>query len=169
MSQHFLLSSKARSLSLATIFGLSDTEIEETFRRIRWAETQGDPVCPFCDSPGAYNCRRRNGAPRFRCRCCQADFSITSGTLFASHKRPLRVYLAAIAIFCNELRGKSMLAMSRDLGISYKAAFVFCHKMREAMGAGMPVGTVTVPRRVNLAIRRRCPEQSILSEGRNAR
>jgi hypothetical protein len=27
-----------------------------------------------------------------------------------------------------------MLAMSRDLGVSYKAAFVLCHKMREAMG-----------------------------------
>jgi len=64
---------------------------------------------------------------------CQKDFSITSGTLFASHKLPLRAYLGAIAIFCNEVKGKSMLAMSRDLGISYKAAFVLCHKMREAM------------------------------------
>lgn len=40
---------------------------------------------------------------------------------------------AAIALFCNEVKGKSMLAMSRDLGLSYKAAFVLCHKMREAM------------------------------------
>ncbi len=43
--------------------------------------------------------------------------SITSGTLFASHKLPLKAYLAAIAIFCNEVKGKSMLAMSRDLGL----------------------------------------------------
>jgi hypothetical protein len=85
----------------------------------------------------AYDCRRPNGAPRFRCRACQKDFSITSGTLFASHKLPLRLYLAAIAIFCNEVKGKSMLAMSRDLGLSYKAAFVLCHKMREAMAAEM--------------------------------
>jgi hypothetical protein len=28
---------------------------------------------------------------------------------------PLRAYLLAIAIFCNEVKGKSMLAMSRDL------------------------------------------------------
>ncbi len=26
-------------------------------------------------------CRRPNGAPRFRCRACHKDFSITSGTL----------------------------------------------------------------------------------------
>jgi hypothetical protein len=47
------------------------------------------------------------------------------------------MYLAAIAIFCNEVKGKSMLAMSRDLGVSYKAAFVLCHKMREAMAEEM--------------------------------
>src|SRR5271156_3150621 len=58
---------------------------------------------------------------------------LTAGTLFASHKMPLRAYLMAIAIFCNEVKGKSMLAMSRDLGTSYKASFVLCHKMREAM------------------------------------
>jgi molybdenum-dependent DNA-binding transcriptional regulator ModE len=54
-----------------------------------------------------------------------------------SPQLPLRTYLAAIAIFCNEVKGKSMLAMSRDLGLSYKAAFVLCHKMREAMAAEM--------------------------------
>jgi hypothetical protein len=47
----------------------------------------------------------------------------TSGTLFASHKLPLRGYLAAIAVFCDEVKGKSALALSRDLGLSYKSAF----------------------------------------------
>ena len=70
---------------------------------------------------------------RFRCRACQKDFTITSGTLFASHKLPLRCYLAAIAIFCNEVKGKSALALSRDLSVSYKCAFVLLHKLREAM------------------------------------
>lgn len=65
------------------------------------------------------------------------DFSITSGTLFASRKQPMKIYLAAIAIFCNELKGKSMLAMSRDLGVAYKTAFVLCHKIREAMASSM--------------------------------
>ncbi len=86
-----------------------------------------------CGGLDAYECRRPNGALRFRCKACAKDFTITSGTLFASHKLPLRAYLAAIAIFCNEVKGKSMLALSRDLGLSYKAAFVLCHKMREAM------------------------------------
>ena len=79
----------------------------------------------------------RTAAPRFRCQACSKDFAITSGTLFASHKLPLRGYLAAIAIFCNEVKGKSMLALSRDLGLSYKSAFVLAHKLREAMAEEM--------------------------------
>jgi transposase-like protein len=131
--QHFLLSSTAKTLSLAQVFRMTDLEAETVFRSVRWPETKGEAVCPHCGGLDAYEARRTNGALRFRCKACQKDFSITSGTLFASHKMPLRSYLAAIAIFCNEVKGKSMLAMSRDLGLSYKTAFVLGHKMREAM------------------------------------
>ena len=137
MSQHFLLSRQAKTLSLASVFRMSDAEAERTFRSVRWADTNGEPVCPKCGGLEPYEYRRETGALAFECKACKAHFSITSGTLFASHKLPLRMYLAAIAVFCNEVKGKSMLAMSRDLGLSYKAAFVLCHKMREAMAASM--------------------------------
>ena len=133
MAQHYLLSRAAKTLSLGAVFTMKDAEAEMTFRRIRWADTNGEPVCPHCGSLDAYDCRRLKGAPRFRCKGCGKDFSITSGTLFASHKLPLRCYLAAIAIFCNEVKGKSALALSRDLNVSYKCAFVLLHKLREAM------------------------------------
>jgi transposase-like protein len=125
MAQHFLLSKQAKSLSLASIFTMKDAEAEMAFRRVRWADTDGAPVCPHCGGVDAYDCRRLKGAPRFRCRACVKDFTITSG--------PLRAYLAAIAIFCNEVKGKSALALSRDLNLSYKSAFVLLHKLREAM------------------------------------
>ena len=99
MAQHFLLSRPAKSLSLAQVFRMSDTEAETMFAKLRWPLTDGAPVCAKCGGLDAYDCRCPNGAPRFRCRACNADFSITSGTLFASHKLPLRAYLAAIAIF----------------------------------------------------------------------
>ena len=131
--QHFLLSPAAKTLTLATVFRMTDAEAETMFRQVRWPSTSGAPVCPECGGVDAYEFRRANGALRFECRACRHEFSITAGTLFASHKLPLRAYLAAIAIFCNEVKGKSMLALSRDLGLSYKTAFVLCHKMREAM------------------------------------
>jgi transposase-like protein len=116
---------------------MSDAEVEATFRLVRWPNTDGKPVCPECGGLDAYESRRCNGASRYRCKQCKGDFSITSGTLFASHKLSLRMYLAAIAAFCNEVKGKSMLALSRELGLSYKAAFVLCHKLREAIGEDM--------------------------------
>jgi transposase-like protein len=135
--QHFLLSSKAKTLRLADVLRMTDAEAETAFRKFRWQDTAGEPVCPSCGGLDAYDCRRPNGAPRFRCRACRKDFSVTNGTLFASHKRPLRDYLAAIAIFVNEVKGKSALALSRDLGLAYKSAFVLAHKMREAMAEEM--------------------------------
>src|SRR5436305_2469514 len=137
MAQHFLLSSGAKTLSLASVFRMSDAEAETAFRKVRWPDTNGAPVCPHCGGVDPYDCRRPSGAPRFECRACKKDFSITSGTLFASHKLPLRSYLAAIAVFCNEVKGKSALALSRDLGLSYKTAFVLLHKCREAMAEEM--------------------------------
>lgn len=50
MAQHFLLSSKARSLSLIKIATMSDDEVDEVFKQIRWADTNGEPVCPCCGS-----------------------------------------------------------------------------------------------------------------------
>jgi transposase-like protein len=134
MSQHSLLSAAARTLSLAKILRMGDTEAETLFASIRWPSTQGKPVCPHCGGLNAYECRRPNGSLRFRCKACQGDFSLTSGTLFAFHKLPLRTYLAAIAIFCNEVKGKCALALSRDLDVQYKTAFVMTHKIREAVG-----------------------------------
>ncbi|MEA2733252.1 MAG: hypothetical protein QOF70_7727 [Acetobacteraceae bacterium] len=109
--------------------------IRNVFARLRWPHTDGKPVCPSCGCQICYDCRRRPDQPRWRCKACRADFSVTSGTLFAWHKLPMRTYLMAIAVFSNEVKGKSMLAFSRDLDVQYKTAFVLAHKLREAMAA----------------------------------
>jgi hypothetical protein len=77
----------------------------------------------------------RTGRPAGAAKPSLNSFSVTSGTLFHSRKKPLRSYLMAIAIFANEVKGKSMLAMARDLGVAYQTSFVLAHKMREAMSA----------------------------------
>src|SRR5216683_916907 len=133
MASHFLLSAAARTLTLASVARMSDEEAERVFIRLRWADNNGKAYCAHCGCLTVYMARRPKGAPRWRCKACRKDFSVTSGTLFAFHKMPLRAYLMAVAIFCNEVKGKSMLALSRDLGTQYKTAFVLAHKMREAM------------------------------------
>jgi transposase-like protein len=130
MAQHFLLTAKARTLSLSAVLRLSDDEAFETFKAIRWED--GDPVCPKCGTEAVYTYAARR---IFKCKSCAAQFSVTSGTIFAGRKLAIRDYLAAIALFVNGAKGVSMLQMSRDLGVQYKTAFVLCHKLREAMAA----------------------------------
>ncbi|MGD9541482.1 IS1595 family transposase [Methylocystis sp.] len=132
MAQHFLLSAAARSLSLAKVARMTDEEARDAFRLIRWASTEGQPVCPRCGCLGVYALKCR---PAFMCKSCNRQFSVTSGTIFADRKLPIRDYLLAIAIFVNEVKGKNALALSRDLNVSYMTAFVLAHKIREALAA----------------------------------
>jgi transposase-like protein len=134
MPQHFLLSREAKTLTIGSVARMTEEEVERVFIRLRWSDNNGAPYCPRCGATTIWQSRRA-GCLRYQCKSCQKDFSLTSGTLFASRKLPLRGYLLAIAIFCNEVKGKSMLALSRDLGTSYKAAFVLAHKLREAMAS----------------------------------
>lgn len=132
MSQHFLLSAKARTLSLAKVLRQSDEEAFETFKAIRWADNNGEAYCPRCGCVEIYNLSDNR---RFKCAGCLHKFSVTSGTIFASRKMPLRDILGAIAIFVNGAKGHSALQLSRDLDCQYKTAFVLLHKLREAMTA----------------------------------
>lgn len=131
MSQHFLLSVQARTLSLRKIFSLSDDQAFEMFKQSRWGHH--DAICPCCGSAAKhYFIKTRR---QWRCRDCNHTFSVTSGTIFASHKLPLKVYLAAIAIYCNAVKGLSALQLARDLDVQYKTAFVLAHKIRESLMA----------------------------------
>ncbi|MEX1060241.1 MAG: IS1595 family transposase [Methyloceanibacter sp.] len=132
MSQHFLLSAAARSLSLAKVASMSDEEAFGAFRLIRWSDNEGEPYCPRCGCVALYFAKKRR---LWECKACKHQFSITSGTIFASRKLPVRDYLLAIAIFVNSAKGHSALQLSRDLDVQYKTAFVLSHKLREAVGS----------------------------------
>jgi transposase-like protein len=140
MAQHFLLTAKARSLSLAKVARLSDEEAYQTFKLVRWATTDGAPVCPRCGCVAVYTYATRK---LFKCKACNHQFSVTSGTIFASRKLSIRDYLLAIAIFVNGAKGHSALQLSRDLDCQYKTAFVMAHKIREALASEANGATVS--------------------------
>ncbi|WP_426315302.1 IS1595 family transposase [Methylobacterium fujisawaense] len=132
MSQHFLLSRAARTLSLAKVARMSPEEAHDAFRMIRWCDTGGEPICPRC---GGLTHSFISTRKLWKCQACKHQFSVTSGTTFASRKLPIGTYLLAIAIFVNGAKGHSALQLSRDLDVQYKTAFVLSHKLREAIGA----------------------------------
>ena len=140
MSQHYLLSAAARSLSLVKVARMSDAEAHDAFRMIRWTATNGNPSCPRCGCLGhSYLTTRK----LWKCKGCAHQFSVTSGTIFASRKLPIGTYLLAIAIFVNGAKGHSALQLSRDLDCQYKTAFVLSHKLREAIAAEAKTATVS--------------------------
>lgn len=111
---------------------MSDEEAHNKFCEIRWSDNGGEPFCPKCGCVTVYAIPSRR---TWQCKACAKQFSVTSGTIFASRKLPIRDYLAAIAIFVNAVKGISALQLGRDLDVQYKTAFVLAHKLREAMGA----------------------------------
>jgi len=82
--QHFLLSAAARSLSLKKVFRMGEDVAYQTFCQMRWPETEGEAVCPRCGCTETYNIATRR---KFKCVGCYHQFSVTSGTIFASRKR----------------------------------------------------------------------------------
>ena len=130
MSQHFLLTAKARTLSVLQVMQMSDADAFAVFKELRWGEGE-EVACPSCGAIDRHYFR--NDREQWRCKACSHEFSVTSGTIFANHKLPLRVYLSAIAVYTNAVKGISALQLGRDLGVQYKTAFVLAHKIRESL------------------------------------
>lgn len=132
MKTPFLLSAKARTLSLKQVYSLGEDGAYDLFRKLRWVETDGAPVCPRCGSCEAYEISTRR---KFKCKACAHQFSVTSGTIFASRKLGFTDMLGAIALLANAAKGVSALQLARDLDVQHKTAWVLSHKLREAMAA----------------------------------
>lgn len=130
--QHYLLSSAAVSISPLMLAQLTEDEAYEKFKALRFAGTGGKPVCIHkeCGHDRIYEIKTRR---IFKCGACRRQFSVTSGTAFASRKLPFVKILFATLIFINGASGVAALRLRRDTGISYKTSFVLCHKLRQSM------------------------------------
>ena len=119
---------------------MTDDEAHAAFVAIRFVQNGGEAFCPRCGCASVYTYAARK---IWKCQGCRHQFSVTSGTIFANRKLPIRDYLAAIALFVNAAKGISALQLGRDLDVSYKAAFVLAHKLREAISAEQIKGNLS--------------------------
>ena len=102
MSSHFLLSAAARTISLRQVYAGGEEKAFEQFKKFRWPETDGKPVCPRCGSFESYDITTRR---KHKCKGCGHQFSVTSGTILASRKMAFVDLLAAIVILSNAVKG----------------------------------------------------------------
>ncbi len=128
-----------------TVARLSDQEAFEILKGIRWADNSGKPYCPRCKCDAIYELTTRK---LWKCQRCCHQFSITSSTIFAGRKLPIRVYLMAIALFVNSAKGHSALQLSRELNIQYRSAFVLLHKLRDLISR--EINKITLSGRVEV-------------------
>lgn len=45
---------QARNLSLMKLFNMSDEEVFESFKAVRWSDNKGESVCPSCGNYGEH-------------------------------------------------------------------------------------------------------------------
>ncbi|MYM82633.1 IS1595 family transposase [Duganella sp. FT50W] len=135
MAQHWQRSSAARDYSLGHVDRLSDREIVDVLALWRWG-TKGAQTCPSCGLVTDHKWRTRRNV--WRCRSCEAEFSVTSGTIFAGHRIPLRTILKGFVLFANSAHSISADELMKHLGITQKTAWIFRGKLREALSATRP-------------------------------
>jgi transposase-like protein len=132
MAQHFTLSAAALTLSPKELWLMSEEEAHAKLVQLRWKHNNGEPVCPHCGNLKIY--AFSNGRT-WKCAACRKKFSVTSGTIFHSRKLSFQDCLLSVLFFVHGAVGTSAIRLRRELGMSYKTAFVLEHKLREAMGS----------------------------------
>lgn len=96
------------------------------FEKLRWGDKI---VSPFDPKSKIYRCA--NG--KYKCRNTGKYFNVKTGTVFASTKLPLRLWVYAIFIFLSHKRGISSCQLAKDLGVTQKTAWSMLHKIRMFM------------------------------------
>lgn len=109
---------------------MTDEQVHDLFVQLRW-NSATHQACPRC---GAWDQHyKRPVRKQWRCKGCGRDFSITSCTIFASHKKPLRTLLLAAFYFVTGTKGIAGLGLSRLADYSTKGAHALLGKMRETL------------------------------------
>src|SRR5262249_5618250 len=70
---------------------------------------------------------------QWKCGKCRKKFSVTTNSIFEASHIKLGHWVYAIFKMCSSKKGVSACQLERELGISYKAAWFMCHRVRFAM------------------------------------
>ena len=105
-----------------------DDKCRDTLEQLRWPT---GIACTRCGSKSVWELENQN---RWKCKDCDYQFSVSSGTIMHDSHLPLRKWFIAIYMMCESKKGISALQLKRTLDVHYKTAWYLCHRIREAMG-----------------------------------
>jgi hypothetical protein len=87
--------------------------------------------CQRCDHRHAHVITTRK-LPLFQCASCRKQTSLIAGTVLEGSRTPLRLWFQAIYLHARP-QSINALQLSRVIGVTYKTAWLICHKLRYAM------------------------------------
>jgi transposase-like protein len=110
-----------------TSFGTEEA-CRRWFFRARWPNGF---KCPRCYAPGGGH--GTNARRVIVCRKCRSQTSLTAGTLLHRTRKPLRTWFQAAFLIVQ--RGVNARTLQRELGLTYKVAWAWGHKLRSVLKA----------------------------------
>ncbi len=122
--------------SLAPHFS-NEAKAIELIESLMWPD---GPHCPHCgcldkqyriQAKGQTKTSARPGL--HKCGHCRKQYTVKVGTIFESSKIPMHKWLMVIYLMCSSKKGISAKQIERSIGVSYKAAWFMCHRIRLAM------------------------------------
>jgi Zn ribbon nucleic-acid-binding protein len=119
-------------MSLVEFQDLYGSELQCAQALERWRWPNGF-VCPRCSLAGTYCLVRQDERQLFQCGRCRRQTSLTAGTLMDSTKLALRIWFLAIYLVSQAKTGVSALSLKRQVGVSYRTAWLLHQKIMRAM------------------------------------
>ncbi len=89
--------------------------------------------CPRCNHPLFYLISTRR-IPLYECRSCHTQTSLIAGTIMEGSRTPLHRWFQAIFLHAQP-RCVNARQLSEAIHVTYKTAWLICHKIRRAMAA----------------------------------
>lgn len=128
---------KAGNETLKALRGAAhdDRKAVEFIEHRRW---QGKASCPYCFTRNVYAMKKRgtderNKDYRWRCRQCNKQFTVRTGTVMEESRLPLRIWCYALWRMAASKKGISALQLSREVEITHKSALFLLHRLRHAV------------------------------------
>lgn len=122
-----------RGLSLPQFHALYGTEpqCERALVAARWPHGW---QCSHCACKRSFLTRNGCGRQLWECLICGYQSSSIVGTVMEHTKLPLRLWFLAMYLLTQHKNAISALALKRQLGVSYKTAWLLKHKLMQTMG-----------------------------------
>lgn len=108
----------------------NDEQCESALFAARWPQGWH---CSRCHCSRSFPTRNRSGRQLWECLICGYQSSSIVGTVFEHTKLPLSTWFLAMYLMTQSKNSVSALELKRQLGVTYKTAWLLKHKLLQTM------------------------------------